>query len=70
MELEKELNSDIGAISVETDLGKLSLDKYFVHLKSYAQGFIVIHKSKIVYEEYPGMQDLISERQMQKLSVH
>lgn len=37
MELEQELNSDIGAISVETDLGKLSLDKSLVHQKSYVE---------------------------------
>jgi len=46
---------EIGKISVKTDLGLTTLDAYLNHPKSFAQGFIVVHKGQIVYESYPGM---------------
>lgn len=49
---------EIGKIPVETDLGILTLDTYLKHPRSFAQGFIVVHKGKIVYESYPGMHEL------------
>ena len=48
-------NPAIGKIEAETDYGMLSLDDFLVHPKSFAQGFIVVHHGKVVYESYPGM---------------
>lgn len=56
-ELPKAINPTIGRIKAETKtLGTLSLDEFLAHPESYAQAFIVVHKGKIVYENYPGMQ--------------
>ncbi|MEJ2463718.1 MAG: serine hydrolase [Candidatus Thiodiazotropha sp.] len=49
---------EIGKISVETDLGRMTLDAYLNHPKSFAQGFIVVHKGRGAYESYPGMHEL------------
>ena len=45
----------IGKIEAETAYGRLSLDDFLSSPKSFVQGFIVIHKGKVVYENYPGM---------------
>ena len=51
-----ELIPEIGKIKAETQhFGTLSLDDYLAKPESYAQGFIVVHKGKIVYEKYPRM---------------
>ena len=49
---------EIGKISVETDLGRMTLNDYLNHPKSFAQGFIVVHKGRVSYESYPGMHEL------------
>ncbi|RLA60569.1 MAG: serine hydrolase [Epsilonproteobacteria bacterium] len=47
---------EIGDIKAETmHFGTLSLDDFLAKSESYAQGFIVMHKGKIVYEKYPRM---------------
>jgi len=47
---------EIGQIEAETQhFGSLSLDDFLAKPESYAQGFIVVHEGKIVYERYPGM---------------
>ena len=54
--LSLELIPEIGKIKAETmHFGTLSLDDFLAKSESYAQGFIVIHKGKIVYEKYPRM---------------
>lgn len=56
-ELPKAINPAIGKIKAETKtLGTLTLDEFMSNPKSYAQAFIVVHKGKIVYENYAGMQ--------------
>jgi len=48
-------DSRIGQVRATSALGDLSLDEFLVDPRSYAQGFIVIHRGSIVYEQYPGM---------------
>jgi CubicO group peptidase (beta-lactamase class C family) len=50
------INSAIGGIKAETkNFGTLTLDEFMAHPKSYAQAFTVLHKGRVVYENYPGM---------------
>ena len=52
-----ELIPEIGQIKAETQhFGSMSLDDFLAKPESYSQGFIVVHKGKIVYEKYPRMQ--------------
>ncbi|NME67174.1 serine hydrolase domain-containing protein [Flammeovirga aprica] len=56
MELEKNIRPEIGAIEAETIFsGKKTLDEFLADPEFRAQGYMVIHKGKIVYESYPGM---------------
>jgi CubicO group peptidase (beta-lactamase class C family) len=55
--LEKALDPKIGAIRIEGELGDLTLSEFLVHPESRAQGMVVVHKGRIVLEEYPGMRD-------------
>lgn len=56
LELERNLNSDIGNIVVKTDSeGEQRMDEYFAHPTFRHQGVMMIHKGKVVYEAYPGM---------------
>ncbi|MBN7797161.1 serine hydrolase domain-containing protein [Parahaliea mediterranea] len=48
-------DSRIGQVRADSALGNLSLDEFLVDSRSYAQGFVVIHRGRIVYEQYPGM---------------
>lgn len=43
-------------IRAQSDMGQLTLAEIIKHPKSRVQGFIILHKGNIVYEEYPGMQ--------------
>ncbi|MGE5190625.1 MAG: serine hydrolase domain-containing protein, partial [Gemmatimonadota bacterium] len=46
----------IGSIQVETEhFGKLSLDTFLARSDSYSQGYLVVYKGDIVYEQYPRM---------------
>lgn len=55
-ELPKAINPAIGKIKAETKvIGALPLDEFMSHPKSFAHAFIVVHKGKIVYENYPAM---------------
>ncbi|MBD0404849.1 serine hydrolase [Flammeovirga sp. EKP202] len=55
-ELEENLRPEIGAIEAETLFsGKYSLDEFLANPDFRAQGYLVIHKGKVVYEAYPGM---------------
>jgi CubicO group peptidase (beta-lactamase class C family) len=55
--LEKVPDSMIGQTRVKGELGELSLNEYLVHPRSRAQGMVVVHKGRIVFEEYPGMRE-------------
>jgi len=56
MPLKEDLNPEVGKIMAETmNFGTMSLDDFMVHPESYAAAFIVVHKGKVVYETYPGM---------------
>lgn len=56
MELEVAENPAIGNVRFQTaHLGDKSLDEYLADPLSRVQGFIVVHRGRIVYERYPGM---------------
>ncbi|MGH8530508.1 MAG: serine hydrolase domain-containing protein [Nevskiales bacterium] len=48
-------NPKIGGVVVRTALGELSLDDMLKDPRSRVQGYIVVHRGRIVYEQYPGM---------------
>lgn len=45
----------IGMTQAKSALGVMSLDELLIDPRSYAQGFVVIHHGRVVYEQYPGM---------------
>lgn len=52
----KEIKPELGELKVETQSkGVLSLDQYLAEPQFRTQGFMLVHKGKIVYEAYPGM---------------
>jgi hypothetical protein len=54
--LKKDIKSKIGSeVKFTVKEGELSLDEYAVHPNHRVQGILMIHKGKIVYETYPGM---------------
>ena len=53
--LKSAIMPQIGTVTVTTSLGELSLDQFLQHPKSFAEGFIVVHRGRIVFEQYPGM---------------
>ncbi len=57
MALAETPSPEVGKVQFASNLGKLSLDEYLAHPKSYVQGYLVIHKGRIVYEKYPGMRE-------------
>jgi CubicO group peptidase (beta-lactamase class C family) len=50
-------NESIGAVEAESSLGVMTLDALLEDPRSRVQGFMVVHKGKILYERYPGMRD-------------
>ena len=54
-ELPYELDNKLGQIKMKTPAGMMPLDVLITDEMSRIQGFIVVHKGKIVYEKYPGM---------------
>ena len=57
MALKNKPMPEVGKVTFESNLGKLSLEEYLAHSESYVQGYLVIHKGEIVYEKYPGMRE-------------
>ena len=58
MPLETDLMPEIGEITAETKFfGEMTLNEWLVHPQSYAKAIIVIHEGKVVFEEYPGLND-------------
>jgi len=54
--LEVALNPRIGKqVTFTVKAGELTLDEYVVHPNHRVQGVMMIHKGKIVYQQYPGM---------------
>ena len=54
--LERAINPELGKIKVKTkSKGELTLDEYLVDPQFRAQGFMLIHQGRIVYQAYPGM---------------
>jgi CubicO group peptidase (beta-lactamase class C family) len=53
--LDRKIDPRIGQVRFKGDLGDLTLSDYLAHPKSRAQGFVVVHKGRIVFEDYPGM---------------
>lgn len=55
--LSKAVDPRIGATRVTTAAGEMSLNDYLVHPASRAQGMVVMHRGRIVFEEYAGMRE-------------
>ncbi len=54
--LEVALNPKIGRqVTFTVKEGELTLDEYVVHPNHRVQGVMMIHKGKIVFQQYPGM---------------
>jgi CubicO group peptidase (beta-lactamase class C family) len=53
--LERNLKPEIRNIKQKTSKGDLTLEEYMTDPQYRAQGMIMIHKGKVVYESYPGM---------------
>ncbi|MGD8269649.1 MAG: serine hydrolase domain-containing protein, partial [Desulfobacterales bacterium] len=54
--LEKALAPDLGdKVSFTTKEGELTLNQYVVHPNHRVQAVVMVHKGKVVYETYPGM---------------
>lgn len=47
----------IGETTAASALGTLSLNDFLEDPRSGARGFIVIHRGRVVFEQYPGMRD-------------
>lgn len=54
--LEQALDSKIGAIHISSP-GTKTLDEYLAGHESRAQGMVVVHQGRIVFEQYPGMRE-------------
>jgi len=46
-----------GLIEAQSSLGEMTLNELLADARSRIQGFIVVHRGKIVYEQYPGMRE-------------
>ena len=57
MTLQSHVMPEIGKVRATTALGEMDLDAFLVHRESFAQGFVVVHKGKTVFEQYPGMRE-------------
>lgn len=54
-ELKVKMMPEIGDVVATTDLGTMTLEEAIADPRSRLQAIAVLHKGKIVYEEYPGM---------------
>ena len=53
--LQRDIRPEIRNVSQTTSNGALTLEEYMNHPRYRAQGMIMVHKGKVVYETYPGM---------------
>ena len=54
-ELQMEIDNSISSVSADGPLGKKTLEEVIQDTRSRMQGIIVMHRGKVVYEQYPGM---------------
>ena len=45
----------LGLVLARSSLGKMTLEELLADSRSRVQGFLVVHKGRIVFEKYPGM---------------
>lgn len=50
-------SKSLGQVKAKTSLGEMTLDALMADPRSRIQGFIVVHRGRIVYERYPGMRE-------------
>ena len=55
MDLPIEIIPEVGNVTATTTLGEMNLDAFLNNPESFAQGFVVVYKGNIVFEQYPGM---------------
>lgn len=54
--LQQQPNKKLGsAVTFPVKEGELTLDEYVVHPNHRVQGVLMVHKGKVVYQAYPGM---------------
>jgi CubicO group peptidase (beta-lactamase class C family) len=56
-ELDYELNDDIRKVQIDTPDGPLSFSRFIHSDHSTAMGVVILYKGKIVFEDYPRMQE-------------
>ncbi len=56
-ELQYALDDRVGRVRAQSTLGNLPLDELIADPRSRIQGWVVVHEGRIVYEQYPGMQE-------------
>lgn len=55
MPLEVAIDARIGRLRQQTDKGELTLDQYVEHEQFRLQGIMLVHKGRVVYQKFPGM---------------
>lgn len=55
--LETELQQVVADVQADSGLGHLSLTEFLSDPRSGARGFVVVHRGKVVFEQYPGMRE-------------
>lgn len=53
--LEIAIDEKVGKLRQKTDKGELTLDEYVEHKLFRLQGIVLLHKGKVVYQKFPGM---------------
>jgi CubicO group peptidase (beta-lactamase class C family) len=53
--LQMAIDEKIGQLQLKTDKGEMTLDEYVEHKLFRLQGIMLLHKGKVVYQKFPGM---------------
>ena len=53
--LEIAIDEKVGKLRQKTDKGEMTLDEYVDHKLFRLQGIMLLHKGKVVYQKFPGM---------------
>jgi CubicO group peptidase (beta-lactamase class C family) len=56
-ELDHTLTDEIGAVLIDIPAGPMPFDEFIASDHSTAMGVVILHKGKIVFEQYPRMKD-------------
>jgi CubicO group peptidase (beta-lactamase class C family) len=56
-QLSRASSGALGSVKAVSSLGEMTLDEMLTDARSRLQGFIVVHRGKILYEQYPGMRE-------------